>query len=75
MTPTERKNLAEQLKANPLWDILMAEQEASAIERLIAAKTDIDRLECQLRVQSARSFRRDCEAALRSIREPKAAPA
>ena len=75
MTPNERKALAESLVANPLWAVLMAEQEASAIERMISADTDISRHECQLRVQAVRSFRSDCEASLRSTREPKAAPA
>lgn len=75
MTQKERAALAEMLITNPLWAVLMAEQEASAIERMIYASTDLDRLECQLRVQAVRSFRSDCEASLRSTREPKAAMA
>jgi hypothetical protein len=38
MIPSERAALAEQLMANPLWAVLMAEQESIAIERLIAAR-------------------------------------
>jgi len=75
LTRDERASLAEQLKANPLFAVLINEQEASAIERLVHAPTDLMRLECQLRVQAVRSLRHDCEASLRSTREPKAAPA
>jgi hypothetical protein len=75
MTPDERKSLAEQITTNPLYSVIMAELERSAIERMIHATTDLDRHECQLRVQAVRSFRSDCEASLRSNRERKAAPA
>ena len=75
MTPSERASLAEQLMANPLWAVLMAEQESIAIERLIAASTEQARLECQLRVQAVRSFRQDCEAALRNTPPQKGAVA
>jgi hypothetical protein len=75
MTPDERKSLAEQITTNPLYSVIMAELERSAIERMIHATTDLDRHECQLRVQAVRSFRSDCEASLRSTRERKAAPA
>lgn len=75
MTPSERASLAEQLMANPLWAVLMAEQESIAIERLIAASTEQARLECQLRVQAVRSFRQDCEASLRNTQPMKGAVA
>ena len=75
MTPDERKALAESLLANPLWAVLMAEQDAAAIERLVNATTDLTRHECQLRVHAVRSFRADCEASLRSTRPVKGAPA
>ena len=75
MTPSERASLAEQLMANPLWAVLMAEQESIAIERLIAASTEQARLECQLRVQAVRSFRQDCEASLRNTQPQKGAVA
>jgi hypothetical protein len=75
MTDQDRASLAEQLLANPLFGVIMAELEASAVERMIHAPTDILRHECQLRVQAVRSFRSDCENSLRSTREPKAAPA
>ena len=75
MTPSERASLAEQLMANPLWAVLMAEQESIAIERLIAASTEQARLECQLRVQAVRSFRQDCEASARNTQPQKGAVA
>lgn len=75
MNENDRASLAEQLVANPLWDVLMDEQERSAVERMVNAATDITRLECQLRVLAVRSFRADCEASLRSTRQVKSAPA
>lgn len=75
MTPTERAHLAEAILTNPLFAVVMSELEASAIERMVNANTSLARLEGQLRVQAVRSFRSDCEAALRSNRERKAAPA
>ena len=75
MTPDERKALAESLLANPLFTAVMAQLEASAIERLVNATTDLARHECQLRVHAVRSFRADCEASLRSTRPVKGAPA
>ena len=75
MTPDERKALAESLLANPLFTAVMAQLEASAIERLVNATTDLTRHECQLRVHAVRSFRADCEASLRSTRPVKGAPA
>lgn len=74
MTPEDRKTLAEQLLANPLWAVLMAECEANAIERLIAANTDIERMERQAGVRAARTFRQDCEALARNTRPKKDAP-
>lgn len=75
MTNEDRASLAEQLLTNPLFAVVMQELEASAIERMIHANDDLGRHECQLRVQAVRSFRSDCEANLRSTREPKSAPA
>ena len=75
MTPSERASLAEQLMANPLWSVLMAEQEATAIERMIAANTEQARHECQLRVQAIRAFRQDCEASARNTQPQKGAVA
>lgn len=57
MTPQERKNLAEQIATNPLTEILLDEIEKNAIEALIAAKTETDRLERQSDVRAARAFR------------------
>jgi len=75
MTPEERKSLAEQITSNPLYSVIMVDLEKRAVEQMIYAKTDIERHECQLRIQAVRSFRSDCEASLRSTRERKAAPA
>lgn len=75
MTPEDRKHLAEQLKANPLFDELIDGIEADAIESLIYAKTEDDRISAQWRVKAARSFREDCEAALRNTPTRKGAPA
>jgi len=74
MTENERKSLAEQMMANPLFAVVLGELEASAIERLVYATDDISRHECQLRVQAVRSFRSDLVETL-STREPKGAPA
>jgi hypothetical protein len=75
MTPEERVALAEQLKANPLFALILNEIEASAIERLVFAQGDVARLECQLRVQAVREFRLACAMALHRETEPKMAPA
>ena len=75
MTSDERRNLCEQILTNPVFAVIFDELEQSATERLIFADTDINRLECQLRVQAVRSFRSDCEAALRNTRERRAVPA
>lgn len=74
MTKEERRSLAEQLKANPLFDILMAEIEANALERMILASTDQARLETQAYVRATRAFRQDCEALLRNNPPRKGAP-
>lgn len=74
MTPTERKSLAEQMKANPLYEIILSEMEGGAIEALIHAHTEEQRLTRQLRVQAIRAFRADLDACL-DTREPKSAPA
>lgn len=60
MKADERKRLAEQLVANPLFDEMLGEIEQAAIESLILAKTEQERVEAQWRVRSARAFREDC---------------
>ncbi len=75
MTQDERKKLAEQLKANPLFDEILTKIEADAIEALIFAKTEDERVSAQWRVKAARTFRGDCEAALRSNPPRRGAPA
>ena len=74
MTPQERAGLAESLKANPLFAVILDEMEASAVERMIYAASDIDRLHSQLRVQAVIEFRRICRDALRPVVEPRKAP-
>ena len=66
MTPQERATLAEQILSNPLTDIILCDIEASAIEALVYAKTEQDRVEAQWRVRAARSFRETCLVALSS---------
>jgi hypothetical protein len=75
MTPTERRNLAESLMANPLFSELLSEQEATATARCIHAKDDDERRLYAFRVQVIQTFRRDCEAALRNTPDRKGAPA
>lgn len=72
MTPDERRSLAEQISANPLFNEILADMERRAVEALIYA-TD-DTRSAQLRVQAVRNFRADLGAAL-STRAPKSAPA
>ena len=74
MTPAERKSLAEQITANPLFTAILAEMEHGATEALIAAQDDQSRLTRQLRVQAIREFRADLGNCL-NTREPKSAPA
>lgn len=75
MTKEERKNLATQLAGNRFFVELMERLEADAIEALVRATTEQDRVEAQWRVRSVRSFRSDCQAAIGSDRVRKAAPA
>lgn len=75
MTPDERRCLAEQLQANPLYDEILSGIEKDAIEALVYAKTEDDRISAQWRVRSARSFRADCEESLRNTQPRKSAPA
>lgn len=74
MTPQERKSLAEQITANPLFRTILDEMETGAIEALVSAQTDEHRLTRQLKVQAIREFRADL-AELLNTRTPKSAPA
>ena len=74
MTPQERKSLAEQITANPLFTSILEQMESSAIEALISAKDEDTRLHNQLRVRAVRAFRADLGASL-NTRDPKSAPA
>lgn len=75
MTPEDRRSFAEQITANPLYEELLATIERDAIEALIFAKTEDDRISAQWRVRSARAFRGACEDFLRNTRPRKGAPA
>lgn len=73
MTPDERRSLAEQITANPLFNEILDDLEKNATEALIWAD-DERRLTAQLRVQAIRTLRDDLVAAL-STRQRKGAPA
>lgn len=75
MTPSERASLAEQLLSNPLFAEIFDALEKSAIEAMIYAKDDETRFRASLRVREIRSFRQDCEAALRNTPPQKGAVA
>jgi hypothetical protein len=75
VTPAERKSLAEQLMANPLYEDLLSQMERDATEALIWATNENDRISAQWRVRAARTFRSDCEAFLRNTHERRGAPA
>ena len=75
MTDKERAALAEQLLGNPLFHDILAKIERDATEALIFAATDDDRVTAQWRVRAARTFRADCEAALRNTQPRRGAPA
>lgn len=74
MTPQERKSLAEQITTNPLYAVILDEMESGAIEALINAQDDEQRMVRQYRVQAIRAFRADLGECL-NTREPKSAPA
>lgn len=74
MTPEERKSLAEQLQANPLFGDIMNRLERDALEALVTADTEQGRIEAQWRVQAARTFRRDLDNSL-STPKRRGAPA
>lgn len=73
MTPNERASLAEQLLGNPLFHDIFTALERNAIEAMVWAADDEARARNAMRVQEIRSFRQDCEAALRNTQPPKAA--
>lgn len=75
MTEQERKSLAEQILTNPLFAETFDGLERRAIEATIWAKDDETRARQAMRVQEIRSFRQDCEAALRNTQPQKGAVA
>lgn len=68
MTPEERKNAAEALKANPLFSATMDMIEARYTETMIAAQSDVTRMEAQACIRAARAFRADI---LNALAEPR----
>jgi hypothetical protein len=75
MTDQERINLAQQLLTNPLFEELLREIERDAIEALLVAKTEQQRVEMQWRVHATRAFATACDDVLRSNQPRKGAPA
>lgn len=75
MTPDERKALAQQILTNPLFAQVFADLEARATEAMIYEADDTQRLRHALRIREIRSFRQDCEAALRNTPPPRGAVA
>lgn len=75
MTDDERKSLAEQLQANPLFEEMLSSIEADAIEALVHSKDEETRIEMQYRVRSTRALRTDCEDFLRNNQVRKGAVA
>ena len=70
----ERKGLAEQLKANPLFVELLDGLESSAVERMYSAKTEQDRITAQAAAHAARDFRADWQRLLTNNRPKKTVP-
>lgn len=77
MKPADRKAFAEQIITNPLFAVLMTEQEQAAFDQAVyAGPTDHEtRAMATMKVQAIRAFRADCEAAARSTPTRKGAPA
>ena len=75
MTTNERKSLAEQLLGNPLFHEVFTELERTATETMIYTQDETERLKQALRIREIRSFRQDCEAALRNTQPMKGAVA
>lgn len=76
MTSDERRALAEQLNANPLFHEILDAMEAQAVEACLAeGATDEQRARAAFYARASRSFRKDCMALLRNDRPRKPAPA
>lgn len=75
MTSEVRASLAEQLTTNALFETLLSELEAGAVEQMVLAQDDTTRAEGAMYVRAVRSFRHDCNRQLRGKRERKPAPA
>lgn len=67
MTPEHRKSLAQSLDGNPLFHKLMDELHEAAVETLVYAKTEQERVEAQWRTRAIRELKNDV---LRLIAEP-----
>lgn len=74
MQDSERKALAEQIHANPLFHEILNGIERDAMEHLVNADTDQARIDAQTRVKAARAFRDELTMMVNK-RERRGAPA
>ena len=71
MNKEEKRKLAEQLEANPLFTFLLDQIENNAIEQMLDANTNKERRDAAYRVHAAREFRTDWQRMLTNNRERK----
>jgi hypothetical protein len=64
VSPEDRKKLAEQLEANPLFKALLSEMEDAAMQAMLHAGDEQTRLEAQIRAQTVIDFRRNWQRLL-----------
>ncbi len=65
MNAEDRKAFAQQIESNPLIEELLGEIERAAVERLVYAKTEQERIEGQAGVLATREFGAKLKLALR----------
>ena len=77
MTPEDRKYHAQELLKNPVFIELCERLESDAVNRVVAAKYDDHeaRVTAAADIRAIRTFRQNCEAALRNNPAQKAVPA
>ena len=68
MTPTDRKNAAEQLLANPLLAEIFEKLERGALNTCVYEDDEQKRAAAAYRVRAIRAFRSDCEEIIHSTR-------
>lgn len=71
MTPQERKNLAEQITDNPLFNEIFDKLEKDAIDSCVEANDPTIRANMAAEVRVIREFRRKCKSALTIAQERK----